>query len=220
MNSSTFAIDAGGVGDHPERDERDHRDGHAADVEAHRDLEHRPEVDAVDRLAVAAGGSAPARARPPAARAAVAAPGVRPRPRSAAGAPVAVPAVARRRTPGSAAGSPSVRSAIAVLAVLRCSAGPTARGPAGRGERSVARSRPRSVVGLEHRRHGDSPSRRRPSRATRTPVASRPCDEISLTSIRMILPAEENTSISSSGATVNAATTAPREAVIFMPRTP
>ena len=58
------------------------------------------------------------------------------------------------------------------------------------------------------------------SRATRTPVASRPCAEISLAPMRMILPPDENTRISSSGATVNAATTAPRDAVIFMPRTP
>ena len=48
------AVDhAGGVGDEPERDQRHHGDGHPADVEAHRDLEHRPQVDPVDRLAVA-----------------------------------------------------------------------------------------------------------------------------------------------------------------------
>ena len=58
------------------------------------------------------------------------------------------------------------------------------------------------------------------SRATRTPVASRPCSEISSTPMRTRLPAEENTRISSPGATVNAATTSPRASVTRMPRTP
>ena len=69
---------------------------------------------------------------------------------------------------------------------------------------------------------GPRPRRSRPSRsaATLTPVASRPWEEMSLTPVRMILPAEENTRISSSGCTMNAATTPTRLAVTFMPRTP
>ena len=54
----------------------------------------------------------------------------------------------------------------------------------------------------------------------RTPVASRPWEEISPASMRMMLPAEENTRISSSALTMKAPTTAPRAAVTLMPRTP
>ena len=45
MNFSTLWITPAARRDPPERDQRHHGDDHAADVEAHRDLQHRPEVD-------------------------------------------------------------------------------------------------------------------------------------------------------------------------------
>jgi hypothetical protein len=42
---------------------------------------------------------------------------------------------------------------------------------------------------------------------TRTPVASRPCEEISRTGMRITVPPEEMAKISSSRPTMNAATT-------------
>ena len=55
---------------------------------------------------------------------------------------------------------------------------------------------------------------------TRTPVASRPCEEIPRTSIRMRVPTLLMTKTSSSSPTMKAATTWPFLAVSLMPRTP
>ena len=53
--------DARRVGDHPEDDERHHRDEHGAEVEAQCQLRHRPQIDLCDRLAEVPGGRSLAR---------------------------------------------------------------------------------------------------------------------------------------------------------------
>ena len=52
---------------------------------------------------------------------------------------------------------------------------------------------------------------------TRTPVASRPWEEMSRTGMRIMTPPEAMMKISSSRLTMNAATTRPRRAVSLMP---
>src|SRR5262249_24352829 len=194
--------------DQPEERDRGNEDRHLAHVETERDLECRPQVDLLDRVAYAPGCPRARHRR----RAGSRGSGSSGSGRIRAGATGAIAGRSRRcRT---AAG---VGLLLVAHRIHRGASRPPRLHFLGAGAHAVESLSPSSASSTGATATTLSPS---PSRATRTPVASRPCAEISLAPMRMILPADEKTKISSVSLPPSPHRTPPRAAVIFSPRTP
>src|SRR5262249_11830267 len=202
------ADDAEPVRDQPEERDRGNEDRHLAHVETERDLECRPQVDLLDRVAYAPGCPRARHRRRARSRGSGRWGSGRIRP----GAPGSI--TGRRRRCRTAAG------AGLLLVAHRIHRG-ASRTPRlhflGAGAHAVESPSPSSASSTGATATTLSPS---PSRATQPPSASRPFTEDSLAPMRMILPADEKTKISSLPFPQTPPTPPPRAAVIFIPRTP